>query len=223
MKNNFHTQILKLCIAEILIQSGFERTTSMALTTLTHLLTFYIAYLTKRPFNRPFLTTKHLFSNLCHRERTELLSYLQAQRKTCDRNQAALNILEQLRIMPDEKDETVEECVEENKEFKTMRDSGGVSDVLHNFIVECKRRIEEEKSKEQHSDEETKDTLFDTVEQHRSMKNIPPFFVGKPCVNRLRRDAKEYAEMMEWRRGREESGMVTDELLCFSRRRVEKE
>lgn len=226
MKNNFHTQILKLCLSEILIQSGFEKATSMALSTLTHLLAYYIGYLTKRSFDRPFLTKKHLFANLCDRERSELVSYLQAQRKTCERNQTALNLLEQLRIMPDEKDEVVEEFVEENKVFKKTRNSNGVSEVLHNFIKQCKQRIEEEKDrKDEQGDRDVCDTgtVFDTVKEHKSMKNMPPFFIDGRCTNRLRRGAKEYAEMMEWRRSREDNGMVTDELLCFSRRMVEKE
>lgn len=281
MKNNFHSQVIKLCLYEILIQSGFERTTTTSLTTLSDLLAHYIRHITKYSFNRRFINKRVLFDKLSARERGEVGSYLHAQKKICEK-QSSLNLLEQLRIMPDEKDEVVEECVEESRVVKKTRDENGVDETLCMFIERCRERLREmEKSgrgKINESVEKSRGSGKDGIKSNNETRNdncmtgnkeagsnndmtnnkedeikdkskgvggeettkemndfisrcgdisdissIPPFFIKKRCMNRIKRDAKEYAEMLEWRKERKENGMITEELLCVERRVVEKE
>lgn len=223
MKNDFYSQLIKLSIAEILIQSGFEKVTLSSLSTLADILIYYIMHITRKAYNRPFITKRHLLARLCSREMSELVSYMNISKRVYDSTNSVVHtLLEEIRSVSDDKEEVVEHNVAENRSVSKTNGCGSVSDTLDTFISRCKEMASS--GTEHGSVPGLLAVLITEIERtgRYTRKNVPPFRMER-CSNRLSIDSKKYAEMLEWRRERGESEMVTDELCCYGRRVVKKE
>lgn len=215
MKTTFYTHLLKTTIAHLLLQLNIPRVTSTVLHILSDLLQHYIRYLIRSSQPYPL---SNLLSKLSNREKRKFLSYLHSQK----RHKPHFQI----------------EVVGENEKFEThvenpiIKKKQEINERLKMFIKMGKELSHKISVQNQNQSNKTS-TSFQIPENNNAQSNtsqfdninyntIVPYKIRK-CPNRLQITKKEYGELMNWRKNRDNTGMVTDELLFFCKRVVEKE
>lgn len=154
MKSNLEKKILKLVVAEILIQIGFERTTDQAMNLCVDLLVFYLENTIKHSMIFGNCPAKHAIANLFFKfyyseqyQKEELYQFAiqqaQIRRSVKEKIEDANNLLYMLKVLPpgiyfrNTHIKTNTLTIEEKNSPVKIIEKANLDEFLYNFINEC--------------------------------------------------------------------------------------